>query len=123
MTPLQRTTRRRRGAALLLVLAVLVIAVSSATLPVGTPVQVQFALFGAADLAVVTARYGSAVGAETERGTPALDVPATVAAACVAAGWPAPERPACTSGPGFFSHRTRGDRERQTTVAWLEVTP
>ncbi|MGH1503919.1 MAG: polyphenol oxidase family protein [Acidimicrobiales bacterium] len=79
--------------------------------------------FGATDLAVVAARYGPTVGAVSDRGTPALDLPAAVAAACVAAGWPAPERPACTSAPGFFSHRTRGDRERQTTLAWLELAP
>ncbi len=77
--------------------------------------------FGGDDLDVVAARYGPTVRARTAAGTPALDMPAAVAAACVAAGWPAPERSTCTSDPRFYSHRTRTDRGRQATVAWLEA--
>ncbi len=76
--------------------------------------------FGADDLALVVERYGAEVAATTAAGTPALDVPAGVAAACRAAGWPAPERPPCTSDPRWFSHRVRGDQGRQTAVAWIE---
>ena len=76
--------------------------------------------FGSDDLATVVARYGPEVAATTDRGEPALDVPAGVAAACLAAGWPAPPVPACTSDARWFSHRTRGDRARQTAVAWIE---
>lgn len=75
--------------------------------------------FGAADLAAMVDRFGAAVQGITDDATPALDMTNAVAAACVEAGWPAPVRPACTSGPGFFSHRTRGDAGRQTTVAWI----
>ncbi len=76
--------------------------------------------FGADDLATVVERYGPTVASTTDDGRPALDVPAGVAEACRRAGWPAPERPPCTSDPRWFSHRTRGDRARQTAVAWLE---
>lgn len=75
--------------------------------------------FGRQDLDQVRDRFGPSVESTTAAGTPALDVPAAVASACVAAGWPAPERPSCTSDPRWFSHRTRADRGRQTAVAWL----
>ncbi|MEM9565097.1 MAG: polyphenol oxidase family protein [Actinomycetota bacterium] len=76
--------------------------------------------FGADDLATVVDRYGPSVAATTSDGAPALDVPAGVAEACRRAGWAAPERPPCTSDTRWYSHRTRGDRARQTAVAWLE---
>lgn len=76
--------------------------------------------FGPDDLATVVDRYGSGVAGRTASGEPALDMPAGVAAACRAAGWPVPAAPACTSDPQWFSHRTRGDRARQTAVAWIE---
>ena len=76
--------------------------------------------FGPDDLAVVVDRYGPAVAGRTSTGGPALDVPAGVAAACRAAGWPSPSPPPCTSDPRYYSHRVRADRARQTAVAWLE---
>lgn len=76
--------------------------------------------FGPDDLAEVVARYGPEVAGRTVAGTPALDVPAGVAAACRAVGWPEPARPSCTSDARWFSHRTRADRSRQTAVAWIE---
>lgn len=77
--------------------------------------------FGATELARISAMFGPSVVAETEDGRPALDVPAAVAAACEQAGWPPPaDPPQCTSDPGWFSHRTRGDAQRQTAVAWIE---
>jgi copper oxidase (laccase) domain-containing protein len=76
--------------------------------------------FGEPDLAVVSGVLGPAVQGETAWGTPALDVPAAVAAACRRAGWPAPEgEPQCTSGERWYSHRSRGEAGRQATVAWL----
>lgn len=75
--------------------------------------------FGAVDLQAVVGRFGSGVAAETADGKPALDMPAVVAAACTEAGWTAPWRPADTSNPRFFSHRVRGDKGRQTTVACI----
>ncbi len=77
--------------------------------------------FSERDLARAVERLGSSVRSETARGTPALDVPAAVVAACGRAGWPAPpEVPPCTSDERWFSHRTRGEPGRQATVAWLE---
>lgn len=78
--------------------------------------------FGSGDLVSIVERYGAEVAGTTTGGDPALDVPAAVAAACRAGGWPAPDRPPCTSGPGWNSHRTRGDRARQSAVAWIEET-
>ena len=80
--------------------------------------------FGAHDLARMADAFGSAVVSETADGRPALDVPAAVAAACAQAGWPEPPGASqCTSDPGWFSHRTRADAERQTAVAWIEPHP
>lgn len=77
--------------------------------------------FGADDLDVASRALGEAVRGETSWGTPALDVPAAVVAACDRAGWPPPDAdPVCTSGAEWFSHRTRGDTGRQVTVAWLQ---
>lgn len=76
--------------------------------------------FGGDDLATVVERYGPSVAGLTERGEPALDIPAGVAAACRASGWPVPDVPPCTSDPRWFSHRTRGDKARQSAVAMIE---
>jgi copper oxidase (laccase) domain-containing protein len=77
--------------------------------------------FGADDLASVADRYGPEVVGRTAAGDPALDVPAAVAAACRAAGWPVPTRPPCTSDRRWYSHRLRADRARQAAVAWLQA--
>lgn len=76
--------------------------------------------FGADDLGAMTTRFGSVAAARTVDGKSALDMPAVVAEACERAGWPKPNRPPCTSADHFYSHRTRQDPGRQTTVAWLE---
>ncbi len=75
--------------------------------------------FGVADLAAMTERFGADVAGHTTSSTPALDMTMAVGAACAEVGWPVPDRPACTSGADFFSHRTRGDGGRHTTVAWI----
>lgn len=77
--------------------------------------------FGADDLDDAVAALGPEVRATTRWGSPALDVPRAVELVCRRLGWPDPSGPpACTSDPRWFSHRTRGDTGRQTTVAWLE---
>lgn len=78
--------------------------------------------FGADDLEVVASRLGPAVRGRTSVGAPALDVPAAVAAACEQAGielvWSSPTCTACDAG-GSFSHRARGEVERQALAIWL----
>ena len=76
--------------------------------------------FGSHELDLISARYGPGVRAETEWGTAALDLPEAIGEACRGVGWAVSEVGACTSDPGYFSHRTRGDQQRQTTVAWIE---
>ena len=80
--------------------------------------------FGRQDLVRLVEMYGPDVEAETTWGTPSLDVPATVAAACRGADWPVPTQPPpCTSDERWYSHRTRSEPGRQATVAWIEPTP
>lgn len=78
--------------------------------------------FGAADLASVAEAVGvpqTSVLGRTWSGTPALDVPAAVAAACARRGIALTSFGTCT-GCSFdgFSHRVRGERERHVVVAW-----
>ena len=78
--------------------------------------------FGPDDLRSAVDLFGADVEGTTDWGTPALDVPAAVAAACERAGWPPPATDvACTSGDGWYSHRTRTDVGRQATVAWISA--
>lgn len=76
--------------------------------------------FGADDMAEVIGRYGEEVKGLTAWGTTALDMPTAVGRACQAAGWKVTDIGPCTSGDAYYSHRTRGENERQTTVAWIE---
>jgi hypothetical protein len=79
--------------------------------------------FSEGDLAEVAGVLGDRVRGLTSQGRPALDVPAAVSAALVAAG--AAEVPgveACTAcNGGYFSHRARGDRERLALVVWSDA--
>lgn len=79
--------------------------------------------FGADDLGPIIEEFGIEVVSRTADGSCALDLPRVVQIACHRAGWPTPDRPSCTSGEAYFSHRTRGDLGRQAAVAWLEDTP
>jgi purine-nucleoside/S-methyl-5'-thioadenosine phosphorylase / adenosine deaminase len=84
--------------------------------------------FGTVELDEVAEIAGPRVRAVTIDGRPALDLPAAVATTCAAngvtrldvVGPPGSSTPFDTSGPDWFSHRTRADRGRQVTVAWLE---
>lgn len=81
--------------------------------------------FGPSDLDEVAARLGSHVRATTSDGRPALDLPGAVRHAVAAAGALLADAPCpCTAcdldpdgSPRFFSHRARGDEERQALVS------
>jgi YfiH family protein len=77
--------------------------------------------FGEADLDHVAARLGPHVRATTTWGTPALDLPAAVAAAVRAEGVDVlHDTSGCTAcDRRWFSHRARAEAERVATVAWL----
>lgn len=79
--------------------------------------------FGADDMATLIQRYGEEVKGLTAWGTTALDIPTAVGRACQEAGWKVTDIGPCTSSDAYFSHRTRGDDARQTTVAWIEAAP
>ncbi len=70
------------------------------------------------------AACGPEVRATTAWGTPALDVPAGVAAACRRLGIVLDDLGTCTAcSPVHWSFRARADAGRQALVAWLEVEP
>ncbi len=80
--------------------------------------------FGEADLDLVAAVAGECVRGTTADGRPALDMGAAVAAALSASGVEQFfDTGFDTSEVGYFSHRMRGDIQRQVTVAWIEVSP
>lgn len=84
--------------------------------------------FGSAELDLVASVVGDSVRSTTTEGLPALDLRAAVSAQCREAGVPSfsvvgPPKSATpfdTADSRWYSHRTRGESERQTTVAWLE---
>jgi YfiH family protein len=78
--------------------------------------------FGATDLDRLTASLGPEVRSTTSAGSPALDLPAAVRASLGRAGVERMEQvDACTAcDPRFYSHRARGEVERQALVVWLE---
>lgn len=77
--------------------------------------------FGSRELDLVADVAGDAVRSLTDDGRPALDLGAAVTSAVVAAGAdPLVDLGLDTSGPGWFSHRTRSDAGRQATVVWIE---
>lgn len=86
----------------------------------GPCIQPEAYEFGAADLEPIVDALGPEVQSRTATGTRALDLTRVVQIGCERAGWPTPDRPVCTSDPRFFSHRTRADRGRQASVAWIE---
>lgn len=76
--------------------------------------------FGMNDLEPIVAEFGREIVGRSAAGTAALDLTRVVQISCERAGWPAPDRPLCTSDAAYFSHRTRADKGRQATVAWIE---
>jgi hypothetical protein len=78
--------------------------------------------FGETDLDAIAATFGDGVRGVTTGGTPALDVPQAVRAALEMAGVElAYDAGACTAcdASRWWSHRARGDAERQASVVWL----
>lgn len=78
--------------------------------------------FGADDLDAVAARFGDGVRSRSVTGSPALDVPAAVRAALQALDVRlAHDAAVCTAcdASGYWSHRARGEAERQAGVVWL----
>lgn len=93
---------------------------------IGPCIHAECYEFGSADLDRLAARLGPAVRSRTAAGTPALDLPAAVRAACAAARVVVPpeadDPSRCTScnAATWFSHRARGEVERMATVVWRE---
>lgn len=78
--------------------------------------------FGSSELAEVAAALGPDVRAEDAKGRVALDLPAAVRAALEGAGVALVfESGECTgcAADRFWSHRVRGEAERQGVLAWL----
>jgi copper oxidase (laccase) domain-containing protein len=79
--------------------------------------------FGEADLDLVAARYGDGVRALTREGRPALDLPAGVRSALRGADVSRITLlDGCTAcdADGYFSHRARGEVERQALVIAID---
>ena len=77
--------------------------------------------FGAGPLERVVAALDGAVRATTGAGAPALDLPAAVAVALRRAGAHlVHDENVCTAcaADRYFSHRARGERQRQAMVVW-----
>ncbi len=86
---------------------------------VGPCIQPAAYEFGTEELDDLATRFGEGLRASTADGGPALDLHALITTTTMDGGWPAPARSICTSDVSYFSHRTRSDRGRQATVAWL----
>ncbi len=84
--------------------------------------------FGLAELDLVASVAGDSVRSTTNDGLPALDLRAAVLAQCGEAGVSSfsvvgprnSATPFDTADSRWYSHRTRGEPQRQATVAWLE---
>jgi YfiH family protein len=76
--------------------------------------------FGVADLERMAARFGPSVVAATTDGRAALDLPAVVRGELARMDVTLEEHGACTScDAGWYSHRARGDVERQASLVTL----
>lgn len=78
--------------------------------------------FGDEDLERLADRFGAEVRGRTIAGDPALDLPAGVDAALAEAGVGPAERidvDTAAAATACHSHRARGDRGRQSAVAWV----
>jgi YfiH family protein len=77
--------------------------------------------FDGPELDRLAGRFGDEVRSATSSGTPALDLPAAVAAALREVGVAAlRDEAGCTAcDRRWYSHRARGELERMATVAWI----
>jgi YfiH family protein len=77
--------------------------------------------FGGPELDRLVGRFGNEVRSTTAWGTPALDLPAAVAAALREVGVEAlQDQAGCTAcDRRWYSHRARGELERVATVGWI----
>jgi copper oxidase (laccase) domain-containing protein len=78
--------------------------------------------FSPADLDRLCATFGEAVRAESRRGRPALDLPGAVRVALAGAGVElVVDTSICTAcDAGYFSHRARGEGQRQAVFVWSD---
>jgi hypothetical protein len=76
--------------------------------------------FGDDDLTRLQQQFGAHVRAATAAGRPALDLPAATAAALRRLDVDVDDRSRCTGchSDELFSHRVRGERERQVMAVW-----
>lgn len=76
--------------------------------------------FGPDDLATVVDRVGGAARGRTAEGRPALDLPAAVVSVLAGAGVDdVDDVDVCTGcSAGHYSHRARGELDRQAAVVW-----
>jgi YfiH family protein len=90
---------------------------------VGPHIRPSHYAFGEEDLDAVVAVAGHSVRSITDDGEAALDMTAAVRSVLADAGVASVDVvDADTADAGWFSHRIRGDRERQVTAAWMEET-
>lgn len=89
---------------------------------VGPCIHAECYAFSPADLDAMAARLGDGVRSVTRDGSPALDLPAALQQALSKAGIELVHLSDICTGcdGGLFSHRVRGERERQAMVAWAE---
>jgi YfiH family protein len=87
---------------------------------IGPCIHAECYEFGPTDLDAVASRLGDTVRATTDRGAPALDLPAAVRVALERAGVTAvTDVDVCTAcSPDHFSWRARKETQRQATVVW-----
>ncbi len=79
--------------------------------------------FGQEDLDALTGRLGEEIRAVTATGAPALDLPGAVRAVLSRLGVElSAEIGGCTAAEAdrYWSHRARGERERQAMVVWID---
>ncbi len=89
---------------------------------VGPCIHAECYEFGTADLEVAAAAAGERVRSRTSSGAAALDLVAGVEdqlRACAVELVPSPWTACTAHTAGYWSHRARGDRERQAMVVWL----
>ena len=94
----------------------------SITAALGPCIHAECYEFGGRELDAVAVRFGDGVRATTSAGSPALNLPAAVRAALGEQGvelvHDAAQCTACDASR-WWSHRARGEAERQATVAWI----